>query len=155
ASSCGTLAADARTSALSHKVRWPRSVEGGRRRGTAMRESSAREPLGTPAGTPERGHQGVITERPPLAHGAALRALIGCAARTARLLRRRRMHLPARHVGTRLRFADGTSARVYRETVVDRGATGAPCVVVVEVRLRGARGRGDCAYCAEGLLMTT
>ena len=119
-----------------------------------MRELSAREPLGTPAGTPERGHQGVITERPPLAHGAALRALIGCAARTARLLRRRRMHLPARHVGTRLRFADGTSARVYRETVADRGATLDPCVLVVEFRLRVVRGWGHSAFRAESLLNT-
>jgi len=119
-----------------------------------MRNLTAREPLSTPAGTPEHRHEGAITEQPPLAYGAALRALIGCAARTARLLRRRRMHLPARHVGTRLRFADGTSARVYRETVVDRGATADPCVLVVEFRLRAVRGRGHAAFRAESLLNT-
>ena len=35
-----------------------------------------------------------------------------------------------------MHFADGTSARVYRETVADRGATLDPCVLVVEFRLR-------------------
>ena len=43
-----------------------------------------------------------------------------CVASTMRPLWRGRIHLPARHVGMRLRFAGGTSARVYRETVVDR-----------------------------------
>jgi len=64
------------------------------------------------------------------------------------------MHLPARHVGTRLRFADGTAARVYRETVVDRGATADPCVLVVEFRLRAVRGPGHAAFRAESLLNT-
>ena len=108
---------------------------------------------GPPAGTPAP-REGAIAERPPLAHGAALRALIGCAANTARLLRRRRVHLPAGHVGMRLRFADGTSARVYRETIVDRGATVDPCVLVVEFRLRAVRGRGHAAFRAESLLNT-
>jgi hypothetical protein len=40
----------------------------------------------------------------------------------------------------RLRFADGTSARVYRETVVDQDATRDPCVLVVGFRLRVVRG---------------
>ena len=65
----------------------------------------------------------IIYERPPLAYRAALRAVTRCSASTARLLWRRRLRLPPRQVGTRLRFADGTSARVYRETVVDRDAT--------------------------------
>jgi hypothetical protein len=39
-------------------------------------------------------------------------------------------------VGARLRFADGTTARVYRETVVDDASRDAPCVLVVEFRLR-------------------
>jgi hypothetical protein len=47
--------------------------------------------------------------------------------------------------GTQLRFADGTSARVYRETVADRGATLDPCVLVVEFRLRAVRGLGHAA----------
>jgi hypothetical protein len=104
--------------------------------------------------TPEHPCAAVITEEPPLAYPAALRALIGCAVNTARLIRRRRIHLPAGHVGMRLRFADGTSARVYRETIVDRGATADPCVLVVEFRLRAVRGRGHAAFRAESLLNT-
>jgi len=104
--------------------------------------------------THDRQREGVITERPPLAYPVALRALASCAATTARLLRQRRIHLPAGHVGTRLRFADGTSARVYRETVVDRGATKDPCVLVVEFRLRAVRGWGHAAFRWESLLNT-
>jgi hypothetical protein len=96
----------------------------------------------------------IIYERPPLPYPAALRAVARCAASTARLLRQHRLRLPARWVGTRLRFADGTSARVYRETVADRGATQDPCVLVVEFRLRAVRGPGHAAFRWESLLNT-
>src|SRR3974377_2121162 len=109
---------------------------------------------GPPAGTPALRREVAITERPPLAYGAALRALIGCAANTARLLRRRRIHLPPGPVGRRLRFAAGPPARVYREPIVDRGATADPCVLVVEFRLRAVHGRGHAAFRAESLLNT-
>jgi hypothetical protein len=95
-----------------------------------------------------------VPEKPPLAYPAAVRALAGCAADTARLLWRCRMHLPSQRVGMRLRFADGTSARVFRETVVDRGPTADPCVLVVEFRLRAVRGRGHAAFRRESLLNT-
>jgi hypothetical protein len=78
----------------------------------------------------------VVREQPPLAYRAALRALADCFASTAWLMGQHRMHLPKEHVGMRLRFADGSSARVFRETIVDRGATQDPCVLVVEFRLR-------------------
>ncbi len=55
----------------------------------------------------------------PLPYGVAARAEARCAVRTAVLLAQRRIHQPSQHVGLGLRFADGTSARVYRETVVD------------------------------------
>ena len=93
-----------------------------------------------------------MSEQPPLAYPAALRALAGCFADTARLLRQRRLHLPKDRVGMRLRFADGTSARVFRETTVDRGATLDPCVLVVEFRLRAVRGRGHAVFRQESLL---
>ena len=96
----------------------------------------------------------IIYERPPLPYPAALRALASCCASTARLLRQHRLRLPARRVGMRLRFADGGSARVYRETVVDRGATVDPCVLVVEFRLRAVRGSGHVAFRWESLLNT-
>jgi hypothetical protein len=96
----------------------------------------------------------VVTERPPLPYPVALRALAGCFTNTARLLWQRRMHLPRDRVGMRLRFADGTSSRVYRETVVDRGPTLDPCVLIVEFRLRAVRGRGHAAFRLESMLNT-
>jgi len=93
-------------------------------------------------------------DQPPLAYEAALRALAACVVSTARLLWRHRVHLPTEHVGRRLRFADGTSARVYRETVARRGATEDPCVLVVEFRLRAVRGRAHAAFRWESLLNT-
>ena len=100
------------------------------------------------------GLSDVVPEQPPLAYPVAMRALAGCVAQTARLLWQRRMHLPTQRVGMRLRFADGTSARVYRETAVDRGATADPCVLVVEFRLRAVRGRGHAVFRWESLLNT-
>jgi hypothetical protein len=105
-------------------------------------------------GTPEHRCPAVVTEEPPLAYRAALWAVTSCAASTARLLWRHRLHLPRGHVGMRLRFADGTSARVYRETVVDRGVTREPCVLVVGFRLRAVRGWGHAVFRAESLLNT-
>jgi hypothetical protein len=95
-----------------------------------------------------------VREQPPLAYRAALRALAGCFASTAWLMGQHRMHLPKEHVGMRLRFADGSSARVFRETIVDRGATLDPCVLVVEFRLRAVRGRGHAVFRRESLLNT-
>jgi hypothetical protein len=96
----------------------------------------------------------VMNEQSPLPYLAALAALAGCVATTARLLLQRRIHLPADQVGRRVRFADGTSARVFRETVVDRGRTRDPCALVVEFRLRAIRGRGHAAFRRESLLNT-
>src|SRR5438132_299291 len=96
----------------------------------------------------------IIYERPPLPYPAALRALARCSASTARLLRQHRLRLPVQRVGTRLHFADGTAARVYRETVAGRGATEDPCVLVVEFRLRAVRGRAHAAFRWESLLNT-
>jgi len=100
------------------------------------------------------GSREVVPEQPPLAYPAAARALARCAAETARLLWQRRMHLPVQRVGMRLRFADGTSAPVYRETAVDRDGTADPCVLVVEFRLRAVHGRGHAAFRRESLLNT-
>src|SRR3989442_3423250 len=96
----------------------------------------------------------IIYERPPLPYLTALRAVARCSASTARLLRQHRLRLPAQRVGTLLHFADGTSARVYRETIADRGATLDPCVLLVEFRLRAVRGSGHAAFRRESLLNT-
>jgi hypothetical protein len=95
-----------------------------------------------------------MTEKPPLAYPAAFWALARCALRTARLLAKGRLHLPTGHVGLRLRFADGTSARVYRETVADHGPVREPCVLVVGFRLRAVRGWGHALFRWESLLNT-
>ncbi len=94
------------------------------------------------------------SEQPPLAYPAALRALGSCVVRTAQLLRRRQIHVPSGRVGQRLHFADGTSARVYRETVVARGTLPDPCTLVVEFRLRAVRGRGHAVFRTESVLNT-
>ena len=95
-----------------------------------------------------------MNEKPPLCYPAALWALIGCALRTGRLLTGHRLHLPDAHIGLRLRFADGSTGRVYRETVAGHGPVRAPCVLVVEFRLRGVRGWGHAAFRWESLLNT-
>jgi hypothetical protein len=95
-----------------------------------------------------------LSDRAPLRYAAALLALGGCVVSTARLLWQRRVHLPTELVGARLRFGDGTSARVYRETVVGRGAAEDPCVLVVEFRLRMVRGLAHAAFRWESLLNT-
>jgi hypothetical protein len=96
-----------------------------------------------------------MADQAPLSVATALGAVARCVARTAVLLARRRIHLPRSHVGSRVRFADGTSARIYRETVVDRPAPRDPCVLLVEFRLRAVHGRaGHAAFRAESLLNT-
>ena len=117
-------------------------------------EPRRRGPEGTAVRSPGRPGICGLSDQAPLPNGAALRALAGCVVSTARLLWRRRVHLPAEQVGRRLRFADGTSARVYRETVVRRGATEDPCVLVVEFRLRAVRGWAHAAFRWESLLNT-
>ena len=103
-----------------------------------------------PCGPPDVGWG----DQPPLAYSAALRALGGCAACVVALLCQRRMHLPTQWVRTRLRFADGTSALVYRETVIDYGAAPGRCVLVVTFTLRGVHGWGHAVFRAESLLNT-
>src|SRR4030095_14810160 len=88
----------------------------------------------------------------PLPLGEAWTAVAWCIARSAGLLALRRIHMPRSHVGDQLYFADGTSARVYRETVVDRPPAAEPTVLVVAFRLRGVRGVGHDLFRLGGLL---
>ncbi len=91
-------------------------------------------------------------ERLPLA--VALPRLAACAGRTARLLAVGRVHLRPTWVGARLRFADGTSSWVYRETTLDQLPPSDPCVLIVQFRLRLVRGWGHRLFRAESLLNT-
>ena len=88
----------------------------------------------------------------PLPVTTAVRAVARCVVTTAALLARHRVHLPTDRVGTELRFADGTSAPVYRETVVDRPSPAEACLLVVEFRLRAVRGRGHAVFRRASLL---
>jgi hypothetical protein len=92
--------------------------------------------------------------REPLPLPAAARAVGRCTAATARLLARGKVHLARTVVDRRLSFGDGTTARVYRDTVLDRPPPTEPCVLVVEFRLRGVHGRGHALFRAESLLNT-
>jgi hypothetical protein len=88
----------------------------------------------------------------PLA--TALSRLAACAARTAADVARNRVHLPRDRVGTSVRFADGSTSRIYRETVIDRPVPQDPCVLVVQFRLRLVRGWGHGLFRAESMLNT-
>jgi hypothetical protein len=90
----------------------------------------------------------------PLPKAIAARGVAQCIWRSAGLLAQGRLRLPRQHVGRRLRFADGSAARVYRETRLARAEPTRPCVLVVCFRLRWVRGRGHTAFRAESLLNT-
>jgi hypothetical protein len=95
-----------------------------------------------------------VNEQGPLPYRVAALALVCCVTRTVGLLAHGRVRLPRGHNGMRLRFGDGTSARVYRETVVDGAAPADPCVLMVEFRLRAVRGWGHALFRWESLLNT-
>lgn len=84
----------------------------------------------------------------------AARAEAACVMEAFQMLVRRQIQQPQDHVGMRLRFADGTSAPVYRETTVPSLAASQPCVLVVRFRLVAVRGWGHRLFQAESLLNT-
>jgi hypothetical protein len=84
----------------------------------------------------------------------AVRAIASCVAATAWLLAHRRIRQPVDHLDDVLTFANGTSARVYRETAVPHEDVADPAALVVEFRLRWVRGRGHAIFRAESLLNT-
>ena len=98
--------------------------------------------------------KGSTVDQTPLPLDRALWALAGSIRASAVLLTRGVVHLPHRHLGKELTFADGTSARIYRETVVNVASVDDPCVLVVEFRLHGVHGRGHALFRAESLLNT-
>jgi hypothetical protein len=95
-----------------------------------------------------------MNEQAPLPRSVAAPAVIRCAIKTFDMLRRRTILFPREHVGMQLQFADGTRAPVFRETIVERGLTSAPCVLVVEFRLRLVHGWGHALFRRESLLNT-
>jgi len=95
-----------------------------------------------------------MTLQSPLPVRSAIRRVARCVRTTASLLAEHRVHLPPDLVGTGIRFADGTSSRVYRETVIADRDEMAPCVLVVTFRLRLVRGWGHRLFRWESLLNT-
>ncbi|HET7524078.1 MAG TPA: hypothetical protein VFJ79_08050, partial [Acidimicrobiales bacterium] len=102
--------------------------------------STELDPVISPTPDPGGGRTALLPavfgDRSSLRPGAAARAVGRCALRTVALLLRRRIRQPGANVGRVVRFADGTSAAVYRETRIDRGPTRAPTFLAVCFRLR-------------------
>jgi hypothetical protein len=90
----------------------------------------------------------------PLPLLTAAASVARCVAASAWLLTARQVHWPRTHVGQWLRFADGSTSRVYRETIVDRPPPSEPCVLVVGFRLRLIRGRVHDLFRRESVLNT-
>ncbi|MER6973475.1 hypothetical protein ABT304_20595 [Nocardioides sp. NPDC000445] len=89
----------------------------------------------------------------PLPAAKAWRAVARCVVASARMLATGVVHWPRVNVGRRLRFADGTTGEVYRETAVALPPA-EPCVLVVCFRLRRVRGRGHLLFRWESWLNT-
>jgi hypothetical protein len=97
---------------------------------------------------------GASARRVPLPRRVAALAVLRCAGATIILLLSRRTHLPRDRVGMRMRFADGTSARVFRETTVDGASEDDRCLLVVKFRLRLLRGGWHRLFLFECILNT-
>jgi hypothetical protein len=110
-----------------------------RGRNTVTEESTDRSG-GTPA-PPRRLGSDDLADKPPLDPLSAAAAVAASVGRVAALLVARRIHLPRANVGRQLRFADGSRATVYRETILDGGDLHDPAVLVVAFRLRVLTGR--------------
>lgn len=91
--------------------------------------------------------------RGPLPRTTAWRAVARCFVESMIMLARGELHWPRDNVGRVLRFADGTSARIYRETVVPATPRD-PCFLAVSFRLKLIRGRGHAWFRAESILNT-
>ncbi|MGW6907056.1 hypothetical protein [Streptomyces sp. NPDC054940] len=93
-------------------------------------------------------------EQTPLAPREAWRAVAACILASFALLARHRVQLTKERLGMRLRFADDTSARVYRETRLGSGLAKDPCTLVVTFRLRLVRGPAHALFRKESMLNT-
>jgi hypothetical protein len=70
------------------------------------------------------------------------------------MLARHQVRLPRSNLGRQIHFADGSSAQVYRETVVQGRTPKEPCYLAVSFRLRHIRGRGHRLFRMESILNT-
>lgn len=91
--------------------------------------------------------------RGPLPVATAWRAVARCFVISLGMLARGQIEQPRANLGRMIRFADGSTGEVYRETVVRRAA-GAPCFLIVAFRLRKVHGRGHKWFRRESILNT-
>lgn len=94
------------------------------------------------------------TDPGPNAQRVAWAAVIRCVFTSFRMLARHQVRLPQRNLGRQIHFADDSSARVYRETVVPGRTPREPCYLAVSFRLRYIRGRGHRLFRIESVLNT-
>ena len=106
--------------------------------------------------TSPEGSPSTTDAQAPVAFSVAGLAVAKCALRSVELLRARHVHLDSSHVGARIHFGDGTSARIFRETRVDvpTGSLESPCTLAVTFRLRGIHGQWHSLFEHESLLNT-
>jgi hypothetical protein len=89
-----------------------------------------------------------LTPRQDRAHHLpAVADFADCAAAWAGLVASRRLISPKDNLGARLRFADGSSSFVFRETALRAAATSEPTVLVIQFRL-AALGRNRLLHAA-------
>ncbi len=83
-------------------------------------------------------------------------AFLRSSGRTAAMGWRGQLHLSRGHLGWTLVFGDGSSCRVYRESVSTTPRSGDPCLLVVAFKLRliGLSPVGHAVFRAESLLNT-
>ena len=99
-------------------------------------------------------HHTVEGDQRPLPLTAAIGAVARCTVASTALLAGHHIRQPAGHTNELLTFADGTSARVYRESIREASTVTDPMALAVEFRLRWVRGRGHRLFRAESLLNT-
>lgn len=97
---------------------------------------------------------GMITDYRPLPLRSAIASLGRCVLRTLVLLSRHEISQPTDRIGLALCFNDGSSGRIYRETVARNAPVDSPAFLVVAFRLRWVRGWGHALFRAESLLNT-
>jgi hypothetical protein len=95
-----------------------------------------------------------VNPQEPLPRAVAARAVGRCALRSVQLLGQRKTHLLKEKVGLELRFGDGTSGRVFRETIVDQPTPEDPCILIVGFRLHLLRGSWHKVFLWECILNT-
>ena len=95
-----------------------------------------------------------LTTAGPRPRWHAWAAVVRCVLTSMGMLARREVRLLHGNLSRELHFADGSSTRVYRETVVPGRTPKEPCFLAVSFRLRHVRGVGHRLFRWESILNT-